>query len=46
MSPFMRYGMTIVILLYSLYQITNDNPIAGLIGVALGSGFFWFSRKW
>ena len=46
MSPFMRYGMTALILLYSVYQIANDNPVAGLIGVALGSGFYWFSRKW
>jgi type IV secretory pathway TrbL component len=46
MSPFVRYGMTIVILLYSVYQITNDNAVAGLIGVVLGTGFFWLSRKW
>lgn len=46
MSPFVRYGMTIVILLYSAYQISNNNSIAGLIGVALGTGFFWVSRKW
>ena len=46
MSPFMRYGMTALILVYSIYQIANDNPVAGLVGVALGSGFFWFSRKW
>ncbi len=46
MSPFVRYGMTIVILLYSVYQISNDNSLAGLIGVALGAGFFWVSRKW
>lgn len=46
MSPFVRYGMTIVILLYSVYQISNDNSLAGLIGVSLGAGFFWVSRKW
>lgn len=46
MSPLVRYGMTILVLLYSVYQIVNDNPIAGLIGVALGAGFFWVSRKW
>ncbi len=46
MSPFVRYGMTIVILLYSLYQISNDNAVAGLVGVALGAGFYWVSRTW
>ena len=46
MSPFVRYGMTILILLYSIYQIANQNSVAGLIGVALAGGFFWLSRKW
>lgn len=46
MSPFTRYSLTILILLYSIYQITNDHPIAGLIGVALGAALLWFGRKW
>jgi len=45
MSPFTRYGFAAVIGLYGIYQIANDHPVAGLIGLALAAIIVWLGSK-
>jgi hypothetical protein len=35
MSPFTRYAFSLLIALYGIYQISNDHPVAGVIGIGL-----------
>lgn len=45
MSPFVRYGFSLLIGVYGIYQIFNDHAVAGLIGIALASLIVWLGRK-
>ena len=45
MSPITRYGFAILIALYGLYQINDNHPTAGLIGIGLAGFLVWLGRK-
>lgn len=43
-SPTTRYGFAILVSLYGIYQIANDHPLAGLIGIGLAVALLWLGR--
>ncbi|HEX6998002.1 MAG TPA: hypothetical protein VF322_07645 [Gammaproteobacteria bacterium] len=45
MSPLTRYGFASLIALYGIYQISNDHPVAGLIGIGLAAALVWLGGK-
>lgn len=45
MSPLTRYGFAALIGLYGIYQLTNDHPVAGLIGFGLAVLLIWLGGK-
>jgi hypothetical protein len=40
-----RYLFTLIVALFGVYQITNDHPVAGLIGIGLAGVLFFLVRK-
>ena len=45
MSPTVRYGFSLVVAGYGIYQISNDHPVAGFIGLGLAALLVWLGRR-
>jgi len=45
MSSLTRYGLSLLIALYGVYQIFNDRPVAGLIGIGVAALLLWLGGK-
>jgi len=45
MSPIVRYGFSLLIGAYGIYQIFNDHVVAGLIGIGLAALIMWLAGK-
>jgi hypothetical protein len=44
-SPLTRYGFAALIILYGIYQLSNDRLITGLIGVLVGALILYVGRR-
>jgi hypothetical protein len=44
MSPAVRYGFSLIVAGYGVYQIFNDHVIAGFIGLGLAALLIWLGR--
>lgn len=45
MSPTTRYAFIVLTALYGIYQLMNDRPVLGLIGLAFAAIILWIGRK-
>lgn len=45
MSPVVRFGFAGLIGLYGIYQVSNDHPVAGVIGIGLAALLVWLGGK-
>jgi hypothetical protein len=46
MSPFTRYGFSALVGLYGGYQLLNDHPVAGAIGLVLAGVIWWLGGRY
>lgn len=46
MSPTVRYGFSGLVALYGGYQILNDHPVAGAIGLLLAVAIWWLGGRY
>jgi len=45
MSTFTRYAFSLLICVYGIYELLNDHPLPGGLGIALSVFIFWISRR-
>ncbi len=45
MSPFTRYAFSLLIAVYGVYQLTQDQLVPGIIAIVLAAFIFWISRR-
>jgi hypothetical protein len=45
MSPTTRYAFIILTLLYGIYQLTNDRPVLGVVGIVFAGIILWIGRN-
>jgi hypothetical protein len=45
MSPTTRYAFIVLTLLYGIYQLMNDRPVLGVIGLVFAALILWIGRR-
>lgn len=45
MSPTTRYAFIVLTLLYGVYQLMNDRPVLGVIGLVFAALILWIGRR-
>jgi hypothetical protein len=45
MSPTTRYAFIVLTVLYGIYQLMNDRPVLGVIGLVFAALILWIGRR-